>query len=116
MKPDMQTIRAIRSAGIHFAATVRAPGGYTTVELEPEQVATFLTDSDQAIADSMGVTKEQYQKWVEWDGAPQCGAKTSKGKRCKNYVSGGIQMTLRRWLEMEGDYCAVHGGEGSERR
>ncbi|MGF1631257.1 MAG: hypothetical protein ACFCUT_17430 [Kiloniellaceae bacterium] len=116
MKPDMQTIRAIGAAGIGFAANVRAPGGYTTIYLEPEEVATFLTDPDQAAADHMGVTKAKYQRWIEWDGTPQCGAKTSKGKRCKNFVSGGMQMSLERWLETDGGYCVVHGGDASQRR
>lgn len=116
MKLDMQTIRAIGAAGIEFFASVRVPGGCKTIFLKPEEVATFLTDPVQATADHMGVTKAEYQRWVDWEGTPQCGANTSKGQRCKNFVSGGSQLSLKRWMAMDGGYCVVHGGEASQRR
>jgi hypothetical protein len=39
---------------------------------------------------------------------------TSKGTRCKNFVSGGIQRDLQTWLELDGGNCAVHGGVSAD--
>ena len=73
-------------------------------------------DRDQYAADMFGVFKSQYLDWIETDGTPRCGAKTKKGRRCQNIVSGGIQMSMEDWLQEDGGFCTVHGGAPSARK
>jgi hypothetical protein len=108
---DKQTIASMRSAGISFVSHVRSPGGSTAVVLAPDDVSQFIQDRDTFAAQHFGVSRQQYLDWVETDGAPRCGATTKKGKRCANFVKGGIQRTIEEWVELDGGYCIVHGGE-----
>lgn len=112
---DKQTITAMRAAGISFVSYVPTPGGSTTISLEPDQVPAFVQDRDAFAAKHFGVTCQQYLDWVATDGAPRCGATTTKGTRCGNFVSGGIQRSIDEWIRLDGDYCTVHGGEGSQK-
>ncbi|MBZ9757844.1 hypothetical protein LB524_21390 [Mesorhizobium sp. ESP6-5] len=80
---DKQTIAAMRAAGISFVSYVRAPGGSTTIVLEPNDVPAFIEDRDSFAAKHFGVSRQQYLDWVETDGAPRCGATTKKGTRCQ---------------------------------
>ncbi|HEX7777327.1 MAG TPA: hypothetical protein VF449_12450 [Parvibaculum sp.] len=113
MKVDMDTILAMRSAGIEFIASVRVPGGCDTIALNPEQIESFANDPEQFAAGEFGASKTEYLDWVATDGMPRCGGRTVKGSRCQNPISGGCQRSLRDWLRLDGGYCAVHGGEGS---
>ncbi|MER8389422.1 hypothetical protein NKH14_28710 [Mesorhizobium sp. M1380] len=115
MKIDKRTISAMNSAGIGFMATISVPGGGQTVFLNPSDIEPFLSDREKFAAQLLGVSKTQYMDWVKADGAPQCGATTKRGTRCGNFVSGGGQRPIDEWIRLEGGYCAVHGGEGSER-
>ena len=114
MKVDADTVSAMALAGIEFIAPVQRPGGGTRLNLDPKDIPAYMSDPANFIANSMGVTKTEYETWVETEGTPRCGATTSSGKRCKNVVSGGIQMPIDEWLRLDGGYCAVHGGDGSE--
>lgn len=110
---DKATIAKLAAAPISFIGDIRAPGGNRSLTLAAHELETFCNDPEGFFALKHGVTIDEYRQWVETDGTPRCGAKTSKGKRCGNVVSGGIQMSLERWLEEDGGFCAVHGGEGS---
>jgi len=112
---DLNTIHAMQDAGLAFIAQVPHPCGCQTLDFSAEQVVAFVADRDQAIADSLGVTKAQYREWIESFGTPRCGATTKQGTRCKNFVSGGVQLSLKTWLKLDGDYCAVHGGAPSRK-
>lgn len=113
MKLDIATIRALHEGGVTLLVNLREPWGGCTITLKPEQVSTFLEDADQFAADLRGVLKHQYLDWIETDGTPRCGVTTQSGARCKNFVSGGIQHDLEDWLQLDGGFCAVHGGESS---
>lgn len=111
MALDKETIRTMHAAGIGFVSHVRAPGGSINVWLEPDQVASFVEDREGFAAKIFEVTRQRYLDWVEADGAPRCSAVTKKGKRCSNSVRGGTQRTIKEWLELDGGYCPIHGGE-----
>lgn len=114
---DRKTLDTLDAAGISLVACVEGPCGGITVELEPDDVVSFLQDRDEWFARKNGVLKSQYRDWVETYGEPRCGAKTAKGDRCKNSVSGGIQRPLEVWLQEDGGFCHVHGGlTGKEAR
>ena len=89
------------------------PGGAASVTLHASELEQFCEDPEAFYAHRNGVTKEAYQHWVESEGTPRCGAKTTNGSRCRNVVSGGIQMRLERWLQEDGGLCTVHGGATS---
>ncbi len=114
-KIDMATVETLAGAAVEFIANIPVPGGGHTMCIKPQDLPAFVRDRDQWAADTMGVSKAQYLDWVETDGTPRCGATTKSGHRCRNLVSGGIQRSLREWLRLEGGYCAVHGGEPSDR-
>lgn len=113
---DMTTIQTLASAKVELVVNYKTVWGGSTVVLEPSDVGAFLRDRDQWVADSLGVSKQQYLDWIESGGTPRCGATTKEGHRCKNYVSGGIQRDIDDWVRLEGGYCAVHGGEASQRK
>ena len=114
-KLDQVTIDKMRKAGINFVADIRWPGGGHSISVSVSDLEHFVSNPVAGAAKYLGGTEEQYLRWIETDGTPQCGAKTSKGTRCRNFVSGGIQQDFERWLELDGDYCQVHGGEPSHR-
>ncbi|MBA8835189.1 hypothetical protein [Rhizobium leguminosarum] len=116
MAIDTKTVTEIANAGIAFVASVRVPGGGETVVVPSNSITEYVADPQGFAAKHFGVTKEQYQLWIETDGMPQCGATTKNGSRCKNGVSGGSQRSVEEWLRLVGDYCAVHGGEGANIR
>lgn len=114
MKFDMRTIKAMADAGIQFLAGISAPGGGQPVALKSEDILSLVEDQDQFAADYFGVSKTQYREWVETDGAARCGARTAKGDRCLNLVSGPIQLPIDEWLKRDGSSCTVHGGKSAK--
>lgn len=112
MKLDIDTISAMKSAGIKFAVNIIVPGGGHNILLDASDVPFFIQDRVSFSAKTVGASREQYIAWVESDGAPRCGAITKKGTRCQNIIKGGIQRPIAEWIELEGSYCSVHGGEG----
>jgi hypothetical protein len=114
MTIDQKILAKIAEAGVQFTAQIPHVCGADTLFLEPEDVPAFITDKLQFAATRYGVTKEQYIDWLETFGAARCGARTARGTRCKNVVSGNMQLPIREWLRRDGGFCAVHGGESSE--
>lgn len=115
VKINTATVDAIAAASISFTASLRAPGGCRTFFIEPKDVPAFISDPDQWAAGENGVSKEEHLEWVETDGTPRCGATTKNGRRCRNFVGGGVQRSIKDWLRLDGGYCSVHSGEGSDR-
>ena len=115
MTIDQDTIDAMASAGIRFIVEAAAPWGGITLTIRADQVPGIVADRDQGIADHLGVLKNQYLDWLQTEGLPRCGATTAKGERCRNSVSGGIQRPLEGWLQEDGGFCTIHGGERSKR-
>lgn len=115
MKIDVNTIAQMESAGISFSVNISVPGGGHNILISASEVPFFVQDRIGFSAKAVGASREQYVAWVESDGAPRCGAITRKGTRCQNIVKGGIQRPIAEWIELEGSYCSVHGGEGDGR-
>lgn len=112
----METIAVERlaKAPIEFVGQVEAPGGGVSIILSAYELSDFCDDPEGFFALKNGVTKEEYLQWVQTEGTPRCGALNAKGKRCQNVVSGGIQMSLNRWLQEDGGFCHLHGGASSK--
>jgi len=110
---DKATIDALVAADIGFMGYVRAAAGGTGIMVEPSDLELYVTDRDAYAARHFGGTVDEYLQWVASDGTPYCGATTGQGHRCKNEISGGGQRPFQQWLDLEGTYCAVHGGDGA---
>lgn len=110
---DKATIKKLGAAPIELIGRVSTPGGQSSITLKASELEVFCEDPEGFYAMQHGVAKEVYQQWVETEGTPRCGAKTTQGVRCRNVVSGGIQMNLERWLQEDGGLCTVHGGATS---
>lgn len=113
---DLEALKAMRAAGVTFVARVPAPAGGQDFTLEPEDVEAFMADPAECFARKNGAFKSQYLDWVETEGTPRCGAKTARGERCRNIVSGGIQRPFDVWLQEDGGFCVVHGGAPGRKR
>lgn len=115
MKTDKNTLDALKAAGITLVASVEAPWGGITVDLEPDDVDDFLRDRAEWYARKNGAFKSQYLDWIATCGEPRCGAKTAEGAQCKNSVSGGAQRLFDVWLQEDGGFCRVHSGPSGEK-
>lgn len=113
---DLELLKTMRVAGIELVACVESPAGGETVTLEPEDVEPFMADPAEWFARKSGAFKSQYSDWLATNGTPRCGATTASGKRCGNHVSGGVQRSFETWLQEDGGFCVVHGGEPGRRR
>ncbi len=109
-----ETLMALKNANIRLYAEVPHPCGSETVLLTYSDVEKFIDDPEGFVAAQKGVSRDDYLGWLESQGTPRCGALTKKGTRCKNWVSGGMQMRIGEWMNSNGGYCAVHGGESAE--
>jgi len=113
MKLDIKTIEALVAADIGFMGHIRTAAGGTGVMVSPGSLELYVTDRDAFAAARFGGTVDEYRRWLACDGTPYCGATTGKGSRCRNEISGGGQRSFQQWLDLDGTYCAVHGGEGA---
>jgi hypothetical protein len=114
MNLDQAVIDKLAKSGIEFGATVKTPWGCDTIFILPNEILSFVRDKEEYAAKHFGTKLETYYRWIETGGTPQCGARTVTGSRCRNYVGGGIHMKIENWFELDGGFCAVHGGESSE--
>lgn len=115
MALDIATIREMEDNHIEMVGNIDVPGGGTSLPLRADEVPAYIQDRAQFAANYFNVAKADYLRWNETSGTPQCGATTTKGTRCQNVVSGGIQRSIKEWLRLDGQLCAVHGGETSDR-
>lgn len=79
-------------------------------------LADFLDDPVSFYATAHKVTREQYLAWMDagatWQaGGVQCTAMTKAGRRCRGRAANAF--TAREWVDRQGGYCAVHGGENN---
>lgn len=83
-----EVLKLLDDNGIWLSIDVRGSGSFC---IEGEKVITYLRDPIKYQAKLLGVTKTQYERWLEYidnDMADkQCKAISSKKKRCKHDVS-----------------------------
>jgi len=116
MAVDLDTLRAMKSAGISFIANARTPWGGQDIVLGTDDVAEFVADQASVAARHFELTKVEYLEWLASDGTVQCSATTVAGSRCKNPVSGSFDASPQEWKQRHGQYCAVHGGPGGSEK
>jgi hypothetical protein len=80
-----------------------------TVSLTPEAVLRFVCDPEETYAAAYGVTKSDYLAWMNAGCCVDCAATTKRGRPCANPVMR--QASVKLWLELQGEYCVIHGGE-----
>ncbi len=91
-------------------ANVRVPGGARAFILTDEERVAFDADPDGWAALKLGcVSRSEYREWVALDGTALCGARTSKGKPCRQSVGGRIQLPVDQWRTAHRiKCCAAH--------
>lgn len=114
MKFELEQLHELEKKGIKFCVEISVPWGSQKTIISAEKVPDYIVDRDKFIAGYFGVAVDDYLGWISSEGTPQCGALTVAGKRCRNVVSGGIHMPIDRWRELDGELCAIHGGDSAE--
>ena len=102
------------SLGVTFFISVETPAGANTISLDSSQLIKLEKDPDAFKAALFGLSVSEYYLWLEHKGAVICSGTTASGKRCKNAVAGGIQLTPSTWKERQGEYCVIHSGPQKE--
>jgi hypothetical protein len=108
-KLDFQTLRVLSEKRVGFCIPVPTESGQMTFPATPEDLVMFADDPEALYAKALGVTKSEYRDWVDDQCMAYCAAKTKAGRRCRNMVLGGYQVSAKRWVELQGGYCGVHG-------
>ena len=98
--------------GVTMTVTVEHPAGGWTIPVSAKQVAAYLQDKEAFAASHFGLSRAEYQLWLEWGGSVRCAGYTQKNTRCKNVVATPMQLSPQQWRALQGEYCAVHGGPG----
>ena len=108
-KLDLHTLRSLSEKRVGFCIPVPTEGGQMTVQATPEDLVIFADDPAAFYAKALGVTKPEYEGWIDDQYTAYCAAKTKAGRSCRNMVRGGYQVSAKRWVELQGGYCVVHG-------
>lgn len=82
--------------------------GERDVAIKPEELMEYLRGPVEFFARRLGVSHAQFIAWQEEKCSVRCAARTSKGRRCKQIVTGGSHVSAVQWLKMQGEYCSVH--------
>jgi hypothetical protein len=106
---DLQTLRVLSEKGVSFCIAVPDAWSLMNYWATPEDLVIFADDETALYAKAHGVTKSEYRDWEDDLFCAYCAATTRTGRRCRNMVLGGFTVSPRRWLELQGGYCAVHG-------
>ena len=113
-KLDFQTLRVLSEKGVVFLiyGPHEAPneGGQFPFRATPEDLMIFADDPEAIYAKAHEVTKSEYRDWIDNQCMAYCAANTKAGRRCGNTVLGGDHVSAKRWVELQGGYCGVHGG------
>lgn len=110
MKLDRKTLAYLFSNNVTVTGYVNHPIGCEKVDLTIDNFQSYVDDVELFSAEYFDATREQYQKWMEVHGTPQCGEKTKKGKRCKKPCGSG-QQSMEDWLAEDGGICSYHERE-----
>jgi hypothetical protein len=93
---------------LHYMNVI-VPGGGITIELDEDQAAEYNADLDACAARFVGLAKFEYLLWVDLNGAPLCGARTTGGELCRNAGAGGTQFSASEWkARRRKAFCATH--------
>jgi len=106
---DAQTLNILAQRGVQYCIPVVSEFGQITYIAGPEDLLVFADDPDAIYSKAHGVTKAEYRDWTDDGFTAMCAATTKTGRRCRNDVLGGHLVSAKRWVELQGGYCAVHG-------
>lgn len=110
---NLELLKKLEKLGVIFCVSVPSQWGQETHIANPEELLTLVKDPVAIFASHYGVSKAKYLAWSNEDFSVRCSGKTSKGRQCKNIVLGGSNVSPSKWVELQGEYCTIHG-VGSE--
>ncbi len=93
---------------IHGVLEAPVPGGRQPLDFSLDDLDKVSSDPIGFAAKHFSMSRDEYIRWIEQDGASQCVGVTQQGKRCKKRSE--IQLNAEEWLELErtGFRCHVH--------
>lgn len=106
---DQYVVQRLALAEITFSASLDVPGGCETVALDVDQALAYMAEPKIFAARYFGLSAEDYELWVAAEGLARCVATTKSGRRCRNLVSGTMQLSARQWGDLRDGLCTVHG-------
>lgn len=107
-------LQSLTALGVKFTVPLPTPDGFSDRPISIEDILMLENDKDSIFAKLHGITLSQYLAWRSAEYHVQCAALTKKGRRCRQSLPGGVIIDPKKWLEMQGDYCAVHSGESAQ--
>ncbi len=109
----VQVIKELLENGVGMTISVPTNGGgcFTSLIQDPNEVLDYIENRDAYFARVHGCSLREYLLWKADNYSVVCSATTSKGKPCKQIVRGGSDVDVKRWRELQGEYCWVHAAE-----
>ncbi|SUB63857.1 Uncharacterised protein [Plesiomonas shigelloides] len=104
----IEFLRKLEELNVTFCISVPSRWGDEIYIARAEELSNFISDPIAIYATHYGVSKSVYLAWANDDFSVYCSGKTSKGRPCKKIVTGGSNVSPKRWLELQGEYCSVH--------
>jgi hypothetical protein len=106
---NIALLKKLEELGVTFCISIPSQWGQENHIANPNELLILLNDPIAIYASHYGVSKAEYLDWENEEFSAHCSAKTSKGKQCKNIVPGGSNVSPGRWVELQGEYCTIHG-------
>ncbi len=107
---ELEFLKSLEKDDITFILHIPSAGGYQSFQLSPNEIMEYKKDKTTFIAKCHDVTTRQYLKWENDEMMVRCSGLTTAGKQCKNVATGGNHVSPKKWVELQGSYCAKHGG------
>ncbi|WP_161675387.1 hypothetical protein [Vibrio toranzoniae] len=101
-------LSSLYDSGVRFSVSYESECGETTLFLSPDDLLLYQQNPELVIAQYSGCTVADFHNWKGEGFNVQCSAKTRKGSRCKNVVTGGHMVDLKTWASLSGHYCEIH--------
>lgn len=105
---DVDTLRFLQSEGVTFCVGVPDHNGQLTHFATADELLLLANDPAELFAKVQGVAKEEFVAWQADGYTAFCSAFTRGGRRCRNNVPDGVQVSARRWVELQEKYCLLH--------
>ncbi len=107
----LSLLNSLASLGVEFTLRTQGPWGDESFPCDAYELLELLHDHNAFKAKRYGVEKSDYISWVNDGYTVKCAALTAKKKPCQNHVTGGTNVSPKKYKEMQGQYCCAHEGD-----
>lgn len=105
-----EIVQRLTDEGVSLNLNIEVPevASYSFT-VRPEFIRLLLEDPVAARAQLAGVDRYDYLNWLRDKANVYCAATTRKGRRCRMVVKSGHAVDAKRWVELHGAFCEMHG-------